>query len=54
MLQARPGACGWIGNGPGAGGCLLHMPRYDFNDGILSLGASCWATLVERELPISA
>jgi len=50
MLQARPGAYGWIGNGPGTGGCLLHNPRYDFNDALLAIGASYWATLVEREL----
>jgi hippurate hydrolase len=50
MLQARPGAYGWIGNGPGTGGCLLHNPRYDFNDAVLAIGASYWATLVERVL----
>ncbi len=50
MLQARPGAYGWIGNGPGTGGCLLHNPRYDFNDALLVIGASYWATLVERVL----
>jgi hippurate hydrolase len=50
MLQARPGAYGWIGNGPGTGGCLLHNPRYDFNDALLAIGASYWATLVERVL----
>jgi len=44
MLQARPGAYGWIGNGPGTGGCLLHNPRYDFNDALLAIGASYWAT----------
>ncbi|WP_087067002.1 M20 aminoacylase family protein [Cyanobium sp. NIES-981] len=53
MLQARPGAYGWIGNGPGEGGCLLHNPRYDFNDAILPIGASYWATLVERELAMT-
>lgn len=50
MLEARPGAYIWIGNGPGQGGCMLHSPTYDFNDEILGLGASYWATLVEREL----
>ena len=44
MLQARPGAYGWIGNGPGTGGCLLHNPRYDLNDALLAIGASYWAT----------
>ncbi|MFN5698821.1 MAG: M20/M25/M40 family metallo-hydrolase, partial [Cyanobacteriota bacterium] len=31
LLEVRPGAYGWIGNGPGTGGCLLHNPLYDFN-----------------------
>ncbi len=50
MLHARPGSYIWIGNGLGAGGCFLHNPGYDFNDEILPIGASYWATLVEREL----
>jgi hippurate hydrolase len=50
MLQARPGCYVWIGNGPGEGGCVLHNPRYDFNDEILAIGASYWATLVEQVL----
>ena len=50
MLQARPGSYVWIGNGAGAGGCFLHNPGYDFNDEVLPVGASYWATLVEREL----
>ena len=50
MLQARPGSYIWIGNGTGPGGCFLHNPGYDFNDEILPIGASYWATLVEREL----
>ena len=50
MLQARPGSYIWIGNGLGPGGCFLHNPGYDFNDEILPVGASYWATLVEREL----
>lgn len=29
----------------------VHNPRYDFNDAILPIGASFWATLVEQELP---
>jgi hippurate hydrolase len=50
MLQRKPGAYAWIGNGPGEGGCVLHNPRYDFNDDILPLGAAYWVTLVEQEL----
>jgi amidohydrolase len=50
MLQAKPGAYIFIGNGSGEGGCLLHNARYDFNDELLPLGASYWARLVERTL----
>jgi hippurate hydrolase len=50
MLRARPGAYIWLGNGPMDGGCLLHNPHYDFNDAILPIGASYWATLVEQVL----
>lgn len=47
MLQARPGAYIWLGNGPSA---PLHNPSYDFNDDILPTGAAYWASLVQREL----
>ncbi|MGE0748705.1 MAG: M20 aminoacylase family protein, partial [Rhodospirillales bacterium] len=50
MLNVKPGAYVWVGNGPGEGGCLLHNPRYDFNDDALPLGASYWARLVETKL----
>jgi amidohydrolase len=53
MLQARPGAYIFIGNGAGEGSCMLHSPRYDFNDEILTLGASYWVSLVEQELAIA-
>ena len=48
MLQVRPGAFIFAGNGPSAG---LHTPRYDFDDSLAPVGASYWARLVERELP---
>ena len=48
MLQARPGAFIFVGNGPSAG---LHHPAYDFNDEAIPLGASYWARLVETALP---
>ena len=51
MLQKRPGCYIWIGNGARDGGCMLHNPRYDFNDSILPLGASYWARLAENVLP---
>lgn len=44
MLNERPGAYIFIGNGKGAS---LHNPRYDFNDEALALGASYWSRLVE-------
>jgi hippurate hydrolase len=50
MLQARPGAYVWIGNGAGEGGCMLHNPHYDFNDAILPVGARYWVALAEQEL----
>jgi amidohydrolase len=53
MLQARPGAYLFIGNGPSKG-AGLHNPHYDFNDEILPIGASYWARLVERVLAKAA
>jgi amidohydrolase len=50
MLQARPGAMLWLGNGPGEGGCFLHNSRYDFNDSALPYGVSFFCRLAERFL----
>ncbi|MFV0281089.1 MAG: M20 aminoacylase family protein [Rhodoblastus sp.] len=47
MLEARPGAFIFIGNGQTAG---LHHPEYDFNDKALPFGVSYWARLVETAL----
>ena len=52
MLQARPGAYVFLGQGGGAGGCLLHNPNYDFNDEVIPLGAGYLAALVEEALPL--
>ncbi|SVC58426.1 uncharacterized protein METZ01_LOCUS311280, partial [marine metagenome] len=53
MLLAKPGCFVFIGNGTGEkGGCMVHNPHYDFNDEILPIGASYWASLVEQELAI--
>jgi hippurate hydrolase len=56
MLQARPGAYVFLGQGGGAGGeaapCFLHNPHYDFNDEVIPLGAGYLAALVEESLPI--
>ena len=54
MLQAKAGCYVFVGNGPGAGGCMLHNPHYDFNDEVLPLGASYWANLVEHILAARA
>jgi len=51
MLKEKPGSYIWIGNGDGEGSCMVHNPRYDFNDEILSLGATYWVKMVERILP---
>ncbi|MGA2128670.1 MAG: M20 aminoacylase family protein [Xanthobacteraceae bacterium] len=48
MLEARPGAFIFIGNGPSAG---LHNPSYDFNDDAIPVGASYFARLVEAAMP---
>jgi len=48
MLQKRPGAFIWVGNGDSAG---LHHPRYNFNDDAIPLGTSYWVKLVETALP---
>ena len=48
MLEARPGAFIFIGNGDSAG---LHNPEYDFNDAIIPVGSSYWARLVETAMP---
>ena len=52
MLQARPGAYMWLGNGTGTvGGCMVHNPGYDFNDAVLPIGAAYWVRLAQTALP---
>jgi hippurate hydrolase len=48
MLNARPGAFIFVGNGENSAG--LHHPAYDFNDEIIPLGSSYWVRLVEKAL----
>jgi amidohydrolase len=48
MLEARPGAFIFVGNGDSAG---LHHPAYDFNDEVIPIGASYWVKLVETAMP---
>jgi hippurate hydrolase len=47
MLNVRPGAFIWIGNGDSAG---LHHPSYNFNDEAIPFGTSYWVRLVETAL----
>jgi hippurate hydrolase len=47
MLQARPGAFIFCGNGDSAG---LHHPAYNFNDEAILYGTSFWIKLVENTL----
>ncbi|UCI20802.1 M20 family metallopeptidase [Mesorhizobium sp. B2-1-8] len=47
MLEARPGAFIFIGNGETAG---LHNPAYDFNDEAIPHGMSYWVKLAETAL----
>jgi hippurate hydrolase len=45
MLESRPGAFIFMGNGDTAG---LHNPAYDFDDRAIAYGTSYWVRLVER------
>jgi amidohydrolase len=47
MLNARPGAFIFVGNGDSAG---LHHPAYNFNDELIPFGTSYWVKLVETAL----
>ncbi|WP_137125302.1 M20 aminoacylase family protein [Roseomonas sp. HF4] len=51
MLEKKDGAYLMLGGGRGPDDANVHHPRYDFNDEILPIGASWWATLAERLLP---
>lgn len=48
MLNARPGAFIFLGNGATAG---LHHPNFDFNDEAIPFGCSYWARMTERAMP---
>ena len=52
MLQAKPGAYVFLGQGGQQGGCFLHNPGYDFNDEVIPLGAGYLAALAEESLPL--
>ena len=46
-LLERPGAYIFVGNGDTAG---VHHPAYDFNDRVLSTGATYWVKLAQAYL----
>ena len=48
MLEQRPGAYIFLGNGATAG---VHHPAYDFNDEAIPYGVSLWAKVVETAMP---
>jgi hippurate hydrolase len=52
MLQEKPGAYVFLGQGGGPNSCFLHNSGYDFNDAVIPLGAGYLAALVEEALPL--
>lgn len=60
MLLEKPGCYAFLGNGDGAhrdaghgmGPCTLHSASYDFNDALLSVGATYWVKMAENFLPV--
>lgn len=51
MLEACPGCYFFLGTNDETHFHAVHHPEYDFNDEVLSIGASIWARLVEQQLP---
>ncbi|MCW8842878.1 MAG: M20 family metallopeptidase [Rhodobacteraceae bacterium] len=51
MLQERPGAYIFLGNGEGP---MCHHPAYIFEDDAIPFGCSWFAELVERRMPLGA
>ena len=50
MLEERPGAYILVGNGDSA---PVHHPKYDFDDEAIPAGASWWAGIAERRMPLA-
>ena len=50
MLQQRPGAYIWLGQGAGADPAQLHNPHYDFNDSVLETGIRLHVALAKHWL----
>jgi len=51
MLNARPGAFIFVGNGDSAG---LHHPSYDFNDDVIPIGPRIGLSWWKRRWRVSA
>ena len=49
LLEKRPGCYLFLGQGDGAS---WHNAKFDFNDDVSTVGASFFARLVERALPL--
>ena len=52
MLEKRPGCYMWLGQSGGPSSCMVHNPKYDFNDKCLPLGATLFSEIVERLMPL--
>jgi amidohydrolase len=50
MLQQRPGAYLWLGQGRSEGSTPLHNPGYDFNDEVMETGIRLHVALAEAHL----
>lgn len=48
MLQAIPGCYLWIGAARAGENPGLLLPRYDFNDDVLSMGVQLWVSLIRK------
>ena len=50
MLQQRPGAYIWLGQGAGDHAAPLHNPHYDFNDSVIKTGVRLHVALAQHWL----
>ncbi len=52
MLEARPGAYVWLGQGGRPDSCMIHSPTYDFNDAVIPAGIAYWKAIVAERLGV--
>ena len=50
MLQQRPGAYIWLGQGTADHAAPLHNPQYDFNDTVMETGVRLHVALARHWL----